>query len=293
MTVFPVSSTASDRLGFVPLLRVVRPRQWVKNALVFVAPAAGGVLFEVSLWPRLLLVFAAFCLVSSAAYAENDAVDAPLDRLDPRKASRPVAAGVLSVRSARMFAVALLFLGVALGFLVGLPVVLVLVIYVANSSLYSRVVKRVPYVEMVAVSFGFVLRLLAGVVASGVVFAWSLVAMTAMLSFSVLLVKRSSEIVEGVSRRRVLGRYRPKVLRVLLVVSCVGGVCSAAVFGFGASQPLVGVAAALGLACVVLRLVAASSSGRGAEPDRLLFRDPLLLAGLAVWFLALLLPSLR
>lgn len=277
---------------FAPLLRAARPWQWVKNVLVFLAPAAGGVLLDSSLWSRLLLVFVAFCLVSSSVYVENDVMDAPLDRLDPRKAARPVASGLLSARSAYLFAVGLLLLGVGLSFLAARSVAILLVVYAVNSTLYSRLVKRVPYVEMVSVAFGFALRLLAGALASGVLPEVSLVAMTATLSVMVLLVKRSSELREGVSRRAVLTRYRPASLRRLLVVSGVVSVLLAAAFGFSAGNPFVSVFGVAGLLGAVLRLVAASSSGRGAEPDRLLFRDPLLLGSLALWSLALLLPSL-
>ena len=286
-----MAASVPSSTPLAPLLRVIRPWQWVKNALVFLAPAVGGVLLDSSLWLRLLLVFAAFCLVSSAAYVENDVVDAPLDRLDPRKASRPIARGDLSTRSAYLFAVSLLLLGVGLGFLAELAAALLLVAYAVNASLYSRVTKRIPYVEVGAVAFGFVLRLLAGVVVSGAALAWSMVVMVATLSVSVLLVKRSSEIREGASRRIVLARYRLGVLRGLLIASGLVGVAAAAVLGLTVSRPLAGVCAATGLAVVVLRLVAASSSGRGAEPDRLLFRDPFLLAGLVLWSLALLVPS--
>ena len=292
VTVPAVVASVPAGTSFAPLLRVTRPWQWVKNVLVFLAPAAGGVLLDSSLWSRLLLVFAAFCLVSSAVYVENDVVDAPLDRLDPRKAARPVASGLLSARSARLFAVGLLLLGVGLGFLAERSVAALLVVYAANSTLYSRVVKRVPYVEMVSVAFGFALRLLAGAFASGVLPEVSLVTMTVTLSAAVLLVKRSSELREGVSRRFVLTRYRPPLLRTLLVVSGMASVLAAAAFGFSTGNPFVGVFGVVGLFGVVSRLIAASSSGRGAEPDRLLFRDPLLFASLALWSLALLLPSL-
>jgi decaprenyl-phosphate phosphoribosyltransferase len=292
MTVLLVSAFVPASTRFAPLLRVARPWQWVKNVLVFLSPAAGGVLFDGSLWPGLLLVFVAFCLVSSAVYVENDVVDAPLDRLDPRKAARPVASGLLAARSARLFAFGLLLLGVGLGFLAERSVTVLLVVYAANSSLYSRVLKRVPYVEMVSVASGFALRLLAGALASGVLPEVSLVTMTVTLSVAVLLVKRSSELHEGVSRRTVLTRYRPSVLRRSFIVSGLASVLAAAAFGLSTGNPFVGVLGVVGLLGVVSRLVAASALGRGAEPDRLLFRDPLLLVSLSLWALALLLPSL-
>ena len=84
------------------VLRTMRPRQWVKNVLVFAAPGAAGVLDQWDdLW-RTLLTFVAFCLGASAIYLWNDALDVESDRIHPTKRFRPIAAGIVPVRTAKV-----------------------------------------------------------------------------------------------------------------------------------------------------------------------------------------------
>src|ERR687889_73305 len=94
------------------LVRAARPRQWVKNLLVFAAPAAGGVIWSA------IGAFAAFCLVSSATYMLNDIVDAEADRMHPVKRFRPIAAGHVSTRAAIGGIAVLLAAGLGLAFVV-------------------------------------------------------------------------------------------------------------------------------------------------------------------------------
>src|SRR5262245_66556349 len=99
------------------LVRTARPKQWVKNVLVFAAPGAAGVLDD---WPALgyaVLAFIAFCLAASGIYFWNDALDVDADRLHPTKRFRPIAAGVLRTSTAKVVGtvLALASLGVAAG----------------------------------------------------------------------------------------------------------------------------------------------------------------------------------
>ena len=100
------------------ILRTARPKQWTKNVLVFAAPAAAGVLDQPDQVVRTLVAFVAFCLAASGTYFFNDALDAHADRLHPTKQFRPVAAGHISERLAKVIAVIL----VVLGIVVAIPV---------------------------------------------------------------------------------------------------------------------------------------------------------------------------
>ena len=84
------------------LLRAVRPRQWIKNVLVFAAPGAAGLSLTVDNAAPVLGAFVAWCLVSSGTYLINDAMDAEADRLHPRKRLRAVASGVVSIGTAQV-----------------------------------------------------------------------------------------------------------------------------------------------------------------------------------------------
>jgi len=151
------------------ILRTARPKQWIKNVLVFAAPAAAGVLDEPDQLLRTLVAFVAFCLAASGTYFFNDALDAHADRMHPTKQHRPVAAGHISERLAKVIGVIL----VVLGIVVAVPVqngelAAVVAGYVALTLTYSAWLKHEPVVDLGAVAAGFVIRAIAGGVATGV-----------------------------------------------------------------------------------------------------------------------------
>ena len=151
------------------LVRTARPKQWMKNVLVFAAPAAAGVLDEPKHLVQTLVAFVAFCLAASGTYFFNDAVDAHADRLHPTKQFRPVAAGHISERLAKVIAMILVVLGIA----VAIPVqngelAAVVAGYVALTLTYSAWLKHEPVVDLGMVAAGFVIRAIAGGVATGV-----------------------------------------------------------------------------------------------------------------------------
>src|SRR5262245_2131540 len=89
------------------LLRTARPKQWLKNVLVFAAPAAAGVLDDPAQLGRTMVAFVSFCIASSGTYFLNDALDHEADRQHPTKRTRPIAAGALSPGAAKVLAVVL------------------------------------------------------------------------------------------------------------------------------------------------------------------------------------------
>src|SRR5713101_2046302 len=94
-------------------LKTARPKQWTKNVLVVAAPAAAGVLDQRDALLKTLVAFVGFCLAASGTYFLNDANDAEADRLHPTKRLRPIAAGELDVRTARIIAGVLIVLSLA------------------------------------------------------------------------------------------------------------------------------------------------------------------------------------
>jgi decaprenyl-phosphate phosphoribosyltransferase len=151
------------------LVATARPRQWVKNLLVFAAPAAAGVVFRSSVLGRSVLAFAFFCVAASGVYFLNDAADADADRTHPRKRHRPVAAGVVGRPLAATLA-AVLLAGVVAGgaVLLGRSFALCLALYAVINLAYSAWLKTEPVVDLAAVASGFLIRAIAGGVAVGV-----------------------------------------------------------------------------------------------------------------------------
>src|SRR5690349_4141764 len=126
------------------LLRASRPRQWVKNVLVFAAPGAAGLSLTAGHVAPVLGAFAAWCLVSSGTYLVNDAMDAEADRLHPRKRLRAVASGVVPVTTAKVVGVAFLAVGAGAPAVWGAPGVTgLLALYAVITLSYSLWLKEI------------------------------------------------------------------------------------------------------------------------------------------------------
>ena len=149
-------------------MRTARPRQWIKNLLVFAAPiAAGLVLVPAHLVPA-LWAFLAFCLSASAVYFVNDALDVEADRAHPRKRYRPIAAGIVPVPAAYVIAALLFVAGIGVALLGSLPLLIVIVCYDVIQIAYCLWLKHISVLDIAVVSSGFLLRTIAGGVASDI-----------------------------------------------------------------------------------------------------------------------------
>jgi 4-hydroxybenzoate polyprenyltransferase len=148
-----------------PIVRAVRPRQWLKNGFVYAPAIFSGHLLDAGAMLKVTLAALAFCAVASAGYLVNDVLDRDADRDDPVKRLRPVAAGQLSVPAALTWAVVLVLAGIGLANLCGTRVLLVAVAYGILTQLDSLWLKLVPIVEAMVLAAGFLLRLGAGALA--------------------------------------------------------------------------------------------------------------------------------
>lgn len=219
------------------IVLTMRPRQWVKNLLVFVAPAAAGVLTRQLDLLRSLAAFGICCAVASGIYLINDAMDAGADRLHPEKQTRPVASGALTYTYAIAAGALLIALGLLSSWFVARwELVLVIGIYAVISVAYTIRLKREPVIELAAVASGFVLRAIAGGVATRVpLSSWFL----AVASFGALFVvtgKRAGEHRRlGEARgqhRKVLALYTDTFLRSTLTLTATVAVTAYCLWAF-------------------------------------------------------------
>ncbi len=184
----------STRTGWArALLKTMRPRQWLKNLLVFVPMLAGHALTADAALDS-LLAFVAFSLTASSAYLLNDALDAGDDRLHPVKHKRPIAAGTLPLSVA--LCVSPLLAGAALALCAWLNPVLLLVVvlYFASTLAYSVYLKRLLMVDIVALAILYSLRILGGSAATGIAPSFWLLAFSFFIFLSLALLKRHSEL---------------------------------------------------------------------------------------------------
>lgn len=286
MTAPPNSARERPRGRARALLATARARQWVKNLLVLAAPASAGRLGHGALDARLAVAFAAFCLVSSAMYFENDVADAPLDRHHPTKRYRPVAAGELPVALAHAASATLLVAGLALALLLARPggLLIVLGLYTILTYAYLKGAKQWPILDLVLVASGYVLRAIAGAsVAATPPSGWFLAVVSAAALFLVLA-KRVNEqkLPDAPASRPVLARYSPRALRAGLLAT--GGLLVAAYASWAlipldaASSPLhrhawFVRASVVPVAAITGRVAARALAPGQADPEDLFARD--------------------
>lgn len=226
---------AGETSGAGALVAACRPRQWIKNGLVFV-PLISSVNFEdPRAVARSAAAAAAFLLMSSAVYLLNDIADREYDRAHPEKRTRPVASGALSPRAAAAAGFVLAAAALAVAFGLGWKVALVLSLYAAFNVAYSAGLRSEPVLDVLLVSSGFVLRPMAGAYAIPVPVSPWLFVVSLLLSLSLALLKRRTELVTleaALSHRPALGGYSVRFLDQLVAIVTGAGIISYALYTF-------------------------------------------------------------
>ena len=175
----------------------MRPKQWTKN-LLFVFPAIffDGKIFQIEPFTRVFLAFIALCMVSGTVYIINDLVDIESDRLHPRKRKRPLPSGQLPVNVAIVAALIIPVVTLIASYLFSPSLALVLVVYLGIQLLYSFRLKHIVIIDVLTVTTGFVLRVIAGVVVIEVEnFSPWLYIVTGLLAFFLVVAKRRQELI--------------------------------------------------------------------------------------------------
>ncbi|HEY8740729.1 MAG TPA: UbiA prenyltransferase family protein [Candidatus Dormibacteraeota bacterium] len=191
----PIAANAASRDRTAgAILRLLRPRQWVKNLLVLAAPLFAARLFEAPVLARTLVALAAFCLVSSAAYALNDVRDRATDRRHPIKAGRPVASGAISLAVALQVSMLLALAALVLGLLAGVGVAACIAAYMVLMLFYSFWGRNSAPADVFMIAAGFLLRAIAGAAAGPVTASPWFLALTLLLALMLGFGKRRSEI---------------------------------------------------------------------------------------------------
>lgn len=274
------------------LLVAARPKQWVKNLLVYAAPGAAGVVDRSAAFAEATGAFVCFCLAAAGTYYLNDAADIDADRRHPTKRFRPIAAGEIALPLARVLGVVLIVASVAVGAAIEPNLAVVLACYVTLTTAYSTWLKHIAVVDVVAVAAGFVLRAIGGAAAVDVPISnWFFIVAT-FGSLFMVVGKRRAEVGqmgdEAASTRRSLSAYSPTFLAELQTVSTAVVLVGYCLWAFekaevaGASVPWFQLSIVpFGLA--ILRYALLVDSGHGGAPEDVVLQDRTLQVLGVIW----------
>jgi decaprenyl-phosphate phosphoribosyltransferase len=272
------------------VLRTTRPRQWPKNLLVFAAPLAAASLGRNDGFVYALLAMVAFGCASAAVYFVNDVADVERDRRHPVKRNRPIASGALPEQHAMVLAVLAAAFAVGIGVVIREPLLVVTAsLYLSLSFLYSFKLKHVPFVEMLIVASGFVLRLLGGAAATHIKPSVWFLLVCSLGALGVSVAKRYTELTslgaDAVRHRPVMRWYRPEMLWVAQVLIGVGVLATYLMWALGessAARPW-HLASALPLAAALVRFGVLTARRTVRPVEDLITRDAVMLCCEAAW----------
>jgi len=236
-------STKPRRGPLRAAIKTMRPKEWIKNLLVFAGLLFSGQFDDPAAILSATITFLAFCAVASAGYLVNDSHDAELDRRHPTKRNRPIAAGELKVSTAIALAVALVVIGLAGALLAEGPEIAGLVLaYGVGTTLYSYLLKTEVILDVMTIAGLFVLRVLAGAVAVNADASAYLLLCTGMVAMFLGFTKRrqeaSSELHSGTRTRPVLEHYSIPFLDQMVALVTASTVMSYAIYAI--NSPLIG-----------------------------------------------------
>lgn len=268
----------------VGVLRTARPKQWVKNVLVLLAPFSASRLGEGDVLLNAALAFVAFSLVASSVYLINDAIDVEADRAHPTKRNRPIAAGIVPVPVAFTAAALFFAAGAAVGLLASWQLLVVLAVYQAVQLGYCLGWKHQPVIDLCIVASGFLLRAIAGGAATGIPLSQWFLLVTGFGSLFMVAGKRYAEIMlferTGAKIRSSLKKYSASYLRFVWATSAAIMIMAYALWAWDSRQGLDNsvwtVISIVPFVVAVLRYAVDVDQGNAGEPEEIALKDRVL-----------------
>ena len=279
------------------LIKAMRPKQWVKNGVIYAALVFDGQLTNLDVFLRTTAGFFIFCLLSGMVYIINDIVDVEEDRVHPKKRSRPIASGDLPLRIARVAVIVLAVVLFPLAYLLSPQFFIVALAYFVLNLAYSKWLKHIPLIDVFTIAGFFLLRVVAGVALVEVArFSPWLYVVMALGSLYLGFGKRRAEIAllagDANSHRRVLDGYTIPLLDQYITIVSATTIIAYSLYTFSAPNIPDNHLMMLTIPFVVygvfryLWLIQVKHSG--GAPEEVLFSDRPLQATILLWGLLVL-----
>ena len=279
------------------LFKCMRPKQWTKNAFLFVPLIFDQKVFQLVPLLRTFAAFVIFCLISSAVYLLNDLGDIERDKLHPTKRFRPLPSGTLSPTVAKAAALLIPAICLPLSWLLSPAFTAILLVYLLQNVAYTVRLKHVVILDVMTIAAGYVLRVAAGnVVIVTERFSPWLYLFTILISLFIALCKRRNELVvledNANVHRAILQEYNIRFLDEMTGIVTSGAIMAYSLYTFSAPNVPANHSMMLTIPFVIYGvfryLYLVHVKQLGGEPEEIFLRDlPLVLdvalAGLLVF----------
>ena len=275
-------------------IKLLRPKQWSKNLLVFAAILFTNELRDTHALLRTLLAFVAMCLISSSTYIVNDIRDREKDQAHPKKKNRPIASGQISPVVATTIACVLCAIALVLFILVSKKALIIAVLYLIIQIIYNLGAKTVPVLDVFLISSGFILRAMLGAAAiEKAISAWLLLC-TGALALLLGFAKRRQEFIaqgdnRAASRESLAGYSKPSLDALVIMTATAAALC----YGiYALESPTAHRYHALFITTVFVfygicrYVLIVFVSDEGGEPESLLFKDRHILLSVLLFVVA-------
>ena len=279
------------------LLVAMRPKQWLKNVLIFTALVFDEKLFDPQALLTTFIGFILFSFVSSSVYLLNDITDLEADRQHPKKRNRPIASGALSISAARWVVAVLILVSFPSAYFLSFGFFLVLVAYWLLNIGYSHWFKHIVIIDVFVLASFYVLRVVAGLTLIEVArFSPWIYVVTTLLALYIGLGKRRAELAllsgEATEHRRVLGGYTIPLLDQYITIVSATTIVAYSLYTFSAPNLPENNAMMLTIPFAIygiLRyLYLIQINQGGGAPEEELFTDRPLQIALVLWGLVVL-----
>ncbi len=268
-------------------LALIRPQQWYKNLLVFLAVVFAHRLLDITALGQAGIAFLSFCALSSATYVINDYADRHKDRLNPEKWHRPLAAGTISIATALLIALALVVVGFGLAFLLPTYFLYMTLIYFVLSQLYTAWLKQEAFADILVIATNFVIRAVAGAFAIDVPISPWLILGVFFMALFLLLGKRRSEIMllkgKATLHRKTLDAYSHDIVARLSAIATAALVFSYTLFVFFGQHHLLYITLPVALYAIFRYDGLISTGSKTARHPEYVFMDARIVVAMLIW----------
>ncbi len=225
---------------FMAYIKLLRPKQWIKNLFVVAPLIFAKHIFEYNYVIRVLAAFVLFCYISSSVYVLNDIIDCEKDRLHPKKKNRPIASGIISKIEGGIVIAILLPLVLFVSFYMDIFFGFAVLLYFLNNLLYSFKIKHMVILDVMSIAVGFLLRVIGGALVIRVYISPWILLCTLLLSLFLGFSKRRNELVVlangAENHRKILEEYSLEFIDNMLSIVTASTVMAYSLYTFSTNS---------------------------------------------------------